>query len=479
MKKKPLDGSKPSGGRKCGNPTMDPERTSSCTAWARTLRRYELIVMKARGPACKVFLALKFHANCDGYCWPLVSTLQSLTGIRKRDTIFAALRELESLGIVYRRQLISRRGRNSPSLYRIGRKVEAMPEKANDLYVLGPAQQKARRRPAKRDLDLACEVPSNGTTGVPSNGASEVPSNGATGVPPDGTQNYSREPLNGTASSREGAVPQVSPPAEAESSPNMQLGKDATAPERAFLAFGYHAPFGHPQFINAVVIAAEKIRNGNLLELMEGVIVELGGKVPPAWYQAKHSLEQAAFENASAERAAAPRSNSFSCEDLRDHCAAAVALFETAAERHPTIARGLRTIAGSFQDRISTACDTTGDPDVEALEREIEPLDAEVFVLLETEAGKERTHEIRRELQTQLKTYTKMNLEELARIESQFMFARLLKEFGLPRLSLYYLLTPVTSPTAGRECNGVDVSEPSKRIAAASRGATCTAARRA
>src|ERR1700719_1871393 len=114
---------------------MDPQRISSRTAWAKTLRRCELIVMKASGPACKVFLALKFHANCDGYCWPLVSTLRTLTGIRKRDTIFAALRELESLGLVYRRQLISRRGRNSPTLYRIGRKVETVPENADHLYV--------------------------------------------------------------------------------------------------------------------------------------------------------------------------------------------------------------------------------------------------------------------------------------------------------------------------------------------------------
>jgi len=285
MRNKPPGSSEPSGGQKRGNPTMETQRTSSGTAWAKTLRRYELMVMKASGPACKVFLALKFHANCDGYCWPLVSTLQRFTGIRKRDTIFAALRELESLGIVYRQQLISRRGRNSPNLYRIGRKVEAVPENADHLYVLGPARRKAGRRPAKRDLgDLACEVPPNGTT--------VVPSNGATGVPPDGTQNHSREPLDGTSSSREGAVPQVSPAAEAESSPNTQLRKDATAAERAFVAFGYDAPFGHPGFRYAVLRNAKEIRNGNKLEIMERVIVELDGKVPPQWYSVKHHLEE-------------------------------------------------------------------------------------------------------------------------------------------------------------------------------------------
>jgi hypothetical protein len=304
MRKKPSDGSERSDGQKRGNLTMEPQRTSSCTAWAKALRRYELIVMKASGPACKVFLALKFHANCDGYCWPLVSTLRRFTGIRKRDTIFAAFRELESLGIVYRRQLISRRGRNSPTLYRIGREVEAVPENADDLYVLGPArpvQQKAWRRPAKRDLGvLACEVPPNGTTGVPSSGATEVPSNGSTGVPPGGTQNYSREPLNGTASSGEGAAPQVSPSAEAESSPNTQLDSETTA--TAFHVIGFEEPFGQPKF-QEIWLRKFASRNGEwLTTVMEATIQDCYSAkvgIPPQFFDAKHDVEKrenAAYE---------------------------------------------------------------------------------------------------------------------------------------------------------------------------------------
>lgn len=227
--------------------------------------------------------------------------------------------------------------------------------------------------------------------------------------------------------------------AGAASSPNTPPKKDAAA-ARAFSAFGFDAPFGHSEFINAVLRRAGEINNGNIVEVMERVIVELGRKVPPQWYEAKHSLEQIAVENESAERATSPGNNSFSPEALRGHCAAAVVLFEAAAERHPTIAKGLRTIAGTLQDRISTACDATGVPDVEALEREINLLDAAVFVLLKTEAGDEFVQRIRREAQSQLRMYAKkMNAEQLAIVEAQYIQKRLLEAFSIPRLSLFYM----------------------------------------
>ena len=234
-----------------------------------------------------------------------------------------------------------------------------------------------------------------------------------------------------------------------DASPNTRPNSDVTAAERAFSAFGFNAPFGHPRFRSAVVKVSDKIRNGNLLEIMESVIVELGGKVPPQWYQAKHSLEGTALENESGERAPATSSYSFSSENLQVHCAAVVAMFEKVAGKHPSIAQRLRTIAGTFQDRISTACETTGVPDVEALEREIDPLDAQVLALLKTEAGEERTRRIRRELLRQHKTYrAKMNREQFAFVETQFLFSRLLREFELPRLSLYYMFSPAMLTTA-------------------------------
>ena len=52
----------------------------------------------------------------------------------------------------------------------------------------------------------------------------------------------------------------------------------------------------------------------------------------------------------------------------------------------------------------------------------------------------ERMLQIRREMDGQLAAYRgKMKAEQLALVERQYIQKRMLEEFGLPRLSLYYL----------------------------------------
>jgi hypothetical protein len=211
------------------NSKAQSEKTIDRDMWWKTLRRISPIVAKASGTACRVFTALQSYADADGYCWPLIVTLQNFTGIKRRDTIFGALRELETLDIVFRRQLISRRGRNSPTLYRIGRKVEKLPDNAAARYVLGPRRLKkssipehlekgrgpekrnfalrARRRTEKRDPGSI--PPSNrarkkrviAQKAVPERpNLCEVPKNGTGGVPKNGTQNLSTELVHGLPS---------------------------------------------------------------------------------------------------------------------------------------------------------------------------------------------------------------------------------------------------------------------------------------
>jgi len=126
--------------------------------------------------------------------------------------------------------------------------------------------------------------------------------------------------------------------------------------------------------------------------------------------------------------------------DLLAHCANSIALFEAAARKHPAIARALRKIAGTFQGCVSRACDAPGVPDLDALEKEIGPLDSEVFLLLKNEAGGELAQRTRREEESRLKTSAKkMTDEQLTSGEAQSFQTRILREFGLPRLSLYYM----------------------------------------
>ena len=59
--------------------------------------------------------------------------------------------------------------------------------------------------------------------------------------------------------------------------------------------------------------------------------------------------------------------------------------------------------------------------------------------LLTTHATEELMLRIRREVDGQLSSYRrKMKAEQLAQVEKKYTQKRLLEEFGLPRLSLYY-----------------------------------------
>ncbi len=103
----------------------------------KTLRQCEAIAMKVSGKACSVFLALESQADVDGYCWPLISTLQKFTEIKTRRAISRALREFEKRGIVDRVRLISKKdGYRSPNLYRIGGQIEHLPSEAAARFIL-------------------------------------------------------------------------------------------------------------------------------------------------------------------------------------------------------------------------------------------------------------------------------------------------------------------------------------------------------
>ncbi len=77
--------------------------------------------------------------------------------------------------------------------------------------------------------------------------------------------------------------------------------------------------------------------------------------------------------------------------------------------------------------------------DFEDLERRLTVLDEKLYATLTAHASEEFTLTIRREMDGQLAPYRrKMKAEQLAMIEKQYIQKRLLEEFDLPRLSLYY-----------------------------------------
>ena len=102
------------------------------------------------------------------------------------------------------------------------------------------------------------------------------------------------------------------------------------------------------------------------------------------------------------------------------------------------MAERLREVARSVTG-MATLLDAPGALDLEDLERRLTILDDKLQALLTSHAGEETMLKIRREMDGQLAAYRrKMKAEQIALVEKQFVQKRLLEEFRLPRLSLYY-----------------------------------------
>ncbi len=106
--------------------------------------------------------------------------------------------------------------------------------------------------------------------------------------------------------------------------------------------------------------------------------------------------------------------------------------------QRPEMAARLAEIAESLRSS-SLLLDSPAKFDFEDLERRLTVLDDKLSALVMTVATEELLLRIRREVDGQLSTYRrKMKAEQLALVEKKYTQKRLLEEFALPRLSLYY-----------------------------------------
>jgi hypothetical protein len=156
---------------------------------------------------------------------------------------------------------------------------------------------------------------------------------------------------------------------------------------------------------------------------------------------AEEQMEAAAGSAPKTPHAAA--SEPFSRDELRTFFAKNVGQLKRASEKNRQqlreMAGRLREIAESLE-ASALLLDTPGALDLEDLERRLTILDEKIHALLMSHAAEELMLKIRREVDGQLAMYRrKMKTEQLAMVEKQYMQKRLLEEFGLPRLSLFYL----------------------------------------
>ena len=138
-----------------------------------------------------------------------------------------------------------------------------------------------------------------------------------------------------------------------------------------------------------------------------------------------------------------PQTEPFPRDEMREYFARNIAQLKRGAEKNrqakSEFGAFLADIAKSVED-CALLLESPGALDLEDLERRLTILDEKVHALLTTQAPEDLLLKIRRELDGQLTAYRrKMRAEQLALVEKQFLQKRLLEEFSLPRLSLFYM----------------------------------------
>jgi hypothetical protein len=152
--------------------------------------------------------------------------------------------------------------------------------------------------------------------------------------------------------------------------------------------------------------------------------------------------QQEATTGGGAKSTKAAAKEAFSRDELKAYFAKNVERMRAAAEKHKTADTEFRAkvlaIASSVESS-TTLLDSPGALDLEDLERRLTVFDDKLQALLASSVSDERMLALRRQMDAQLAAYrSKLKAAQLALVEKQFLQKRLLEEFGLPRLSLYY-----------------------------------------
>ena len=156
--------------------------------------------------------------------------------------------------------------------------------------------------------------------------------------------------------------------------------------------------------------------------------------------EAAEEAQEAAAGTAPKGRAAQPEP--FSRDELRAYFAKNMELLRKAGERH-VASEPVAQLSRETQSALASCAallDAPGTLDLEDLERRLTSLDERIQAGLLLHAGEGLQLKLRREMDSALAAYRrKMKAAQLALIEKQFLQKRLLEEFGIPRLSLFYL----------------------------------------
>jgi hypothetical protein len=137
-----------------------------------------------------------------------------------------------------------------------------------------------------------------------------------------------------------------------------------------------------------------------------------------------------------------PAAQPFSRDELRAYLGRSAQKIAVALDLNGQVNPALRSCLSDVSRALqvcSAVLEASPEPDLEDLERRLTVLDDKVHATLLSQASAELLLRVRLEMDRQLAAYRrKMKAEQLAMVERQYLQKRLLEEFRLPRLSLYY-----------------------------------------
>ena len=140
--------------------------------------------------------------------------------------------------------------------------------------------------------------------------------------------------------------------------------------------------------------------------------------------------------------ASARREQNFSRDDIRQFMERNRSLLNASAQK-PGISTALREILIAAEARLAESLpllDSPGAPDLEDLERRFTVIEDRIGAAIAAAASDESLVAIRRDLDRQLAPYRrKMSAPQIEQLERHYIRKRLFEEFGIPRLSLFYL----------------------------------------
>jgi hypothetical protein len=139
-----------------------------------------------------------------------------------------------------------------------------------------------------------------------------------------------------------------------------------------------------------------------------------------------------------------PAPEPFSRAELRKYLERNAAALQAASEKqrvcHATLSARLEETANRLREAVPLV-DAPGTLDLEDLERRLTVLEDKMTAALSADTEEDVLLAVRREMDRSLAPYRrKMSAEQLAQLERQFTQKRLFEHFGVPRLSLFYLM---------------------------------------